>query len=296
MRFAKYAGVAIAALVALFLVAGCTQPSTTTVSFNLTDAPVDSSNIAHIYVQFGGLSLNESGTAADSSSSWIPVDIDSTKVYDLLSLTDGTSSLLGNVPLEAGTQINQIRFTDPVVKVVETGSSTELDCTLNSNSLKIVKAFSIPLTGTLALTVDFDARKSLVYASGVGYKMTPVLRAVVDNEAGKIVGAFSAAAITVPNTSATDSYMVYAYQSGTYDSATETAPDANGTYFADAITGAVPKSDGSGGYTYTLAFLEAGTYDLVVWDSTTATVADDSTYVGVSVQSAKDTTEDIALQ
>ncbi len=278
-------------VLAALLTAGCTSPGTTSVTFSLTDAPVDTSQIAHIYAQFGGLSINESASASAPESSWISVPIDTTKVYDLLALSGGLSDLLGTVPLDAGTQINQIRFTSPLLTVVETADpTTELPCTLNSSSLKIVKAFAIPLTGSLGLTVDFDARKSLV-TSATGYKMTPVLRAVVDNEAGKILGSFATAGVTNP---ASDSYMVYAYKTGTYTSA-EALPNAEGTYFANAITAALPKSDGVGGYTYTLAFLEAGTYDLVVFDTTAATVADATSYVGVSVLSAKETTLDINL-
>jgi hypothetical protein len=247
-------------------------------------------------VTFGGLSINESATAADSDSTWMTVPIDSTLRYDLLALSDGVSALLGHVPLTAGTQINQIRFTDPTISIVETAdAATELPCAVNSNSLKIVNAFAIPLTGTLSLTVDFDVGKSLVYAAGTGYKMLPVLRAVVDNEAGKILGSFAAA------TNPADSYAVYAYASGTYAD-TEATAIASGTTFTNAITSAAVKSDGAIGYMYTLAFLEAGTYDLVVVDTTAGTVVSSPTsasptptFTGIVVQSAKETTENISL-
>jgi len=296
MRILKILAAVAAVSLAL---AGCTSATsgaTSTVSFNLTDAPVAASTISHVYVTFGGLSINESATAADSASSWITVPIDSTQRYDLLALSGGVSALLGNVPLTAGTQINQIRFTDPTVSIVETANpTTELTCTVNSSSLKIVNSFAVPLTGTLSLTVDFNVGKSLVYATGTGYKMLPVLRAVVDNEAGKILGSF------VATTNASDSYAIYAYTAGTYTDAEATAT-AGGTSFTNAITSAAVKSDGAGGYTYTLAFLEAGTYDLVVVDTTAATVVSSPTsasptptYTGVIVQSAKETTENISL-
>jgi len=287
-----------AALGAIALVfAGCTSATsgaTSTVSFNLTDAPVDTSTISNVYVSFGGLSINESAAALDGASSWITVPIDSTQRYDLLALSGGLSSLLGNVPLTAGIQVNQIRFTDPTVSIVETGSTTELPLTLPSNSLKIVNSFSVPLTGSLSLTVDFNVGKSLVYTQGVGYIMKPVLRAIVDNAAGKILGSFAA------TTNSTDSYSVYAYASGSYTDAE--ASGSSGSYFPNSITSAVPKSVSTGGYAYTLAFLEAGSYDLVVYDTTAGAVVSSPTsasptptYTGVVVMSAKETTEPISL-
>ncbi len=296
MRILKIFAALAAISLALAACTNATSGATSTVSFNLTDAPVAASTISHVYVSFGGLSINESATAADSDPSWVTVPIDSTQRYDLLALNDGVSALLGNVPLTAGTQINQIRFTDPTVTIAEAATpTTEVACTVNSNSLKIVNAFAIPLTGTLSLTVDFDVGKSLVYAAGTGYKMLPVLRAVVDNEAGKILGSFAA------TTNPSDSYAVYAYASGTYAD-TEAIATSDGTTFAHAITSAAVKSDGAGGYKYTLAFLEAGTYDLVVVDTTAGAVVSSPTsasptptYTGVVVQSAKETTENISL-
>lgn len=283
---------ALASLAALALLGACTDPgsSAATLSLNLTDAPVASSAISHVYVSFGGLAVNESTSANAPESSWITVPLDPATRYDLLSLSDGVSALLGNVSLTGGVQINQIRFTDPLVKVVETADpTTELDCSLNSNSLKIVNAFALPLTGTLSLTVDFDVRKSLVYATG--YKMTPVLRAVVDNEAGKIEGSYSSA-VSAP---AAGDCIIFAYKTGTYADSETVADPTTGATFQNAITSAAPRSDGAGGYLYTLAFLEAGSYDLVVYDSAAAAVADKTSYTGVLVESAKKTTEDISF-
>ena len=290
---------ALGAIVLALALAACTSatsPATSTVSFNLTDAPVDASKISNVYVSFGALAINESATAADTATSWITVPIDSTKRYDLLALSGGANALLGNVPLTAGTQVNQIRFTNPTVSIVETANpGVELPCTLNSASLKIVNAFSVPLTGSLSLTVDFDVGKSLVYTQGTGYKMKPVLRAVIDNEAGKILGTFAA------TTNPSHSYAVYVYKSGTYTDA-ETLPNADGAYFANAITSAIPKAVSTGGFGYTLAFLEAGTYDLAIYDTTAASVVSaptsvspTPTYTGVTVLSSKDTTENISL-
>ena len=230
----------LAAVSAIFMVLGCdtlfpTVAGKTNVVFNLTDAPVDSANIKSVFVKFGGLKINMSGTALESSGSWIDIPIDGTKEYDLLSLTGGATALLGNVELTAGTQVNQIRFLDPTIEIVEAANpATRLPCTLaSSTGLKIVNAFDVPLTGTLTLTVDFDVRKSLIVTGGSGqggqgtsptYRMKPVLRAVVSNEAGQISG-------SIPS-----GYAVYAYKDGTYNSSEATAADNDSVAFSNSIT------------------------------------------------------------
>jgi hypothetical protein len=243
------------------------------------------------------LQINQSGSASASESSWIDVPIDPTLEYDLLSLTGGVTELLGNVSLTAGPQVNQIRFLEPTVEVVETTDPalpiTRKPCDLPSGSLKIVNAFDVPLTGTLTLTVDFDVRKSLIVTGGGGgqggqgssYRMKPVLRAVVDNEAGSIKG-------SIP-----EGYAIYAYKDETYVSTEETADpaDADSVPFSNSVTSAkAVEGDTACTWHYTLAFLEAGTYDLVVVDLATETdVVDSITYSDVTVTSGDATTQDI---
>ncbi len=289
----------LVAVVALLMVVGCdalfpADGDKISVDFKLTDAPVDSVDIQSVFVKFGGLEINQSGSASESDSSWISIPIDATQEYDLLSLTGGTAALLGNISLTAGTQVNQIRFLEPEVEVVETADiDTRKTCILPSGSLKIVNAFDVPLTGTLTLTVDFDVRKSLIVTGGNGqsgqgteptYRMKPVLRAVVDNEAGQISG-------SIP-----DGYAVYAYMNDTYDISEATAADADSVPFSNSVTSAKAvqgEGDAAGTWHYTLAFLEAGTYDLVVVDLAPETDVVDTTYVDVVVTSGDTTTKDI---
>jgi hypothetical protein len=271
---------------AVIALAGCSPDATqsATVSFNLTDAPVDSQNVQSVFVKFGSLKINESGTAAETDSTWIDVPIDATKEYDLLSLSSGVTALLGNVSLTAGTQVNQIRFLNPTIEVVEVSApATRLPCALaSSTGLKIVNAFQVPLTGSLTLTVDFDVRKSLVYTGG-GYKIKPVLRAVVEGEAGNIAGALASG------------YVIYAYKTGSYAASEATADPVTGVVFGNSVTSAKPFLDATTStYRYRLAFLEAGTYDLIVVNLTSASV-NSSTYLGEVVASGKTTALDISV-
>jgi hypothetical protein len=297
------------AVSAIFMVLGCdtlfpTVVSKTNVVFNLTDAPVDSANIKSVFVKFGGLKINMSRTAAESSGSWIDIPIDATVEYDLLSLTGGVTALLGNAGLTAGTQVNQIRFVNPTIEIVETANpTTRLPCTLaSSTGLKIVNAFDVPLTGTLTVTVDFDVRKSLIVTGGNGqggkggqsgqgtsptYRMKPVLRAVVSNEAGQISG-------SIPS-----GYAVYAYMDGTYNISEATASDSDSVAFSKSVTSAKAVEgvgSAAGTWHYKLAFLEAGTYDLVVVNlNADPDVVDSATYADIVVASDTTTTKNIGI-
>lgn len=275
---------AVGAALAALALASCSSGSdTATVSFELTDAPVGTQDVQSVFVKFGGLEINESGTAAEGDGSWIEVPIDAEAEYDLLSLTSGVTALLGEVPLAPATQVNQIRFLDPEIAIVETADpATRIPCVLASaTGLKIVNAFAVPSTGSITLTVDFDVRKSLVYTSGE-YRMKPALRAVAEGEAGAIAGELA------------EGYAVYAYKDGSYDAEAEEADgDADGILFENSVTGATPH-DVSGVFRYMLAFLEPGTYDLVVLNLGTAAV-DSSTYADIAVESGATTHQDIAI-
>ncbi|MFA6504531.1 MAG: DUF4382 domain-containing protein [Treponemataceae bacterium] len=282
----KYAKFFLFAIIGAIGLAACTSATTgeTTVQFSLTDAPVASASVKEVYVTFSALDINNSTSAGDTGSGWTSIPIDTTKEYELLSLSNGLSAALGSVPLSGGTQINQIRFAVSKIELVETadavGAPRHAVTLSSSTGLKIVNAFDIPLSGSVTLVADFDVRKSLVN-TGTGYKMKPVLRAVVENEAGEIHG-------TAPV-----GYLVFAYTSSVGTdislSFTDPANDAESAAYDGAYTSATVKADG----TYTLAFLEAGTYDLVLVkadDGTVGQVAND-----VLVESAKNTVQNIAL-
>ena len=272
-------------LVALFgalaLVACSTGGSDATVQFDITDAPVASDSVKEVYVTFSSLEINESA----GGSGWTSVPIDTEHEYELLSLTNGISSALGSVEMEGGTRINQIRFGIGKLELVtaaDAASGARTPVTLSSNTgLKIVNSFDVPRSGEVTVIVDFDVRKSLV-DSGTDYKMKPVLRAIVENEAGEIHGTAPAG------------YVVFAYESGTgadIVAATfeDPANDAESAEFDDAYTSAAARDEGA----YTLAFMDSGSYDLVLVDAADGNVV--QVVNDVVVESAKKTVQDIVL-
>ncbi len=274
----------IAILGAIALAACSSGSSDVGVQFDITDAPVATDSVEEVYVTFSSLEINESTSAGEDGSGWMSVPIDTAREYELLSLTDGLSAALGSIELTGGTRINQIRFGIANLELVtadDAASGTRTPVRLSSSTgLKIVNAFDIPLSGNITVVTDFDVRKSLV-ETGTGYAMKPVLRAIVEGEAGEIHG-------TAPV-----GYMVFAYGPAATDDIdltfTDPANDADSAPYDDAYTSASVREDGN----YTLAFLDAGTYDLVLVESATGTVA--QVVNDVTVESAKGTVQDITL-
>lgn len=280
----KQASFFFLAVVGAMAFGSCSAGGGTTVQFDITDAPVASDSIKEVYVAFSALDINESTSAGDDGSGWTSIPIDASREYELLSLTNGLSEALGSIELTGGTRINQIRFGISKIELVESDDAAgdprhAVELSANSG-LKIVNAFDVPLSGNATVVADFDVRKSLTF-TGTGYKMKPVLRAVVENEAGEIHG-------TAPV-----GYLVFAYRST--DGAdialpfSDPADDADSPEYDDAYTSAAVRSDGQ----YTLAFMDAGSYDLVLVEAADGSA--DQVANDVVVESAKGTVQNISL-
>lgn len=181
----------------------------------------------------------------DTDGSWSVLTIDPVVTLNLLDLQNGLAEELGALVITGGTQINQIRLGIDAVEIME-GTVAKTATMPSATGLKIVNAFQIPLSGAITITIDFDVRKSIV-SNASGYLVKPVLRAVIDNEAGKITGTVPAGVTTV-----------YAYKNDTYVDTEETIANDE-LFFTGAYTSASVATDS---LTYTLAFLEAATYDL----------------------------------
>ena len=246
-NFHKLIGIALS-LTLMTLISGCgggggtvSTASTGTATMNITDAPVDDQNVLGVHVAFDAVHYKP------ASSDWVVEELNETRVINLLDLQDGNSTLLtSQTELPTG-RINQVRFVINEAKtLIELKDEGNVSLTVPSGEEKVVGGFVVPAGGDVNITADFDVRKSLVLDNNK-YSIKPTIKIVDNSQVGEVSG-------TVSNIDANTTVIIYAYADETFNEGQELAND-----FANAAT----SSDATDG-NYTLAWLAAGTYDLVV--------------------------------
>lgn len=163
---------------------------------SITDAPVD--DVQQVWVKFSAVEFKPEGGAPILNA------LAPAQSLNLLELQNGRSAVLVNdVVLPAGRYewIRLIVDNVPNVRdsyVMADGMECELTVPSGAESgLKLNRGFTLPADGSVALTVDFDLRKSLHAPPGQksmigmctqGYLLRPTLRLVQDSEVGAIAG------------------------------------------------------------------------------------------------------------
>lgn len=232
--------------------------TTGTLALYLADAPTDAENITGVYI-----TINEIQYHMDDQ--WITCEeFEGPKTYNLLELTDGNSTLLGELVLPGG-HYNQIRFIldapemgqDPInpgcyIEFSDNSTEPLFVPSGNTTGFKAVGEFTVPINGTVEITTDFDVRKSIHLAAS-HYILWPTIRTVVNNEAGRISG-------VVTNNSTYTDIIVFAYEDGTWADTEDDEPVYPASRFPNAVNSGKMCDDGH----YTIPFLAAGTYDLAV--------------------------------
>jgi hypothetical protein len=253
---------------AMFLFNSCEEEETTkgTLTLSITDAPIDMTTVSGVYLTVTEIQLNKSG------SDWYTFEeFEGPQTFNILELTGGESALMGSFAMDAG-NYTQLRF---ILDAPELGNAnpsnpgcyikfndgTEKPLFVPSGSQsgwKAVGAFKVPSNGDVAITADFDARKSVMkQGSNEFYILKPTIRLIVDDQAGKITGG-------VTGIPADTDIIIYAYEDGTYiDSEADEPTSDTIARFPNAITSDKVCDDDS----YHLSFLAPMTYDLVVTTS-----------------------------
>lgn len=225
---------------------------------SVTDAPVD--NATDVVVKFSSIDVKPRDGAP------IRFPLATPRSIDLLEFTDGNALvLLPPVDLPAGDyewlRLNVIdtSVSDSFVRLND-GSVEPIK--VPSDKLRLIRGFTVPEGGLVALTVDFDLRKALVDPVGQdGFFLKPVLRVVEDDEVGRITGTVSNALVTASGCqaalpTATDSAgrAVYVY------GGSGTTPDDIGGAGTQPVVSSFVKPATDGSYRYTVAYLPAGNY------------------------------------
>ena len=233
-------------------------PGTGILKLYLSDAPIDTEDVTGVYITINEIQYH-------MNDQWITCEeFEGPKTCNLLELTNGNSTLLGDLVLSGG-HYNQIRFmldipemgqnpANPGCYVQFADNSTEplFVPSGNTTGYKAVGEFTVPMGGTVEATADFDVRKAVVVA-GASYILKPTIRLVVNDEVGRISG------LVTNNSSYTD-IIAFAYQDGIWAETEDDDPVGEESRFPNAVNSGKMCEDGH----YTIPLLSAGTYDLAV--------------------------------
>lgn len=232
-----------------------------TLSLNITDAPTDAENVAGVYVTITGVEYRLNG------ESWqILEGFGDPYTVNLLELTEGKTSLLGDFSIEGGSydglrfkldaaqnggnvtnNATYIEFKDGSQQPLYVPSGTQ-------SGYKAKGTFVVPVNGSVAVTADFDVRKSVVEAGASGkYLLKPTIRLVVNDQAGSISG-------TTAITEEGGSYVVFVYEDGSWSDEELSEPAEGESRFSNAVSSAKLREDG----TFVIPFLAPGAYQLVI--------------------------------
>jgi hypothetical protein len=179
-----------------------------TLRMALTDAPSCGFDAVNITIQ--SLRVNQSSTAGDNDAGWSEVTLNPAMRVNLLTLTNGVLTDLGQMPLPAG-KYTQLRLiladndgTHPLANSVLPTGGTETALKTPSGQQSGVKAnINIDVAaGQMAdFVLDFDACKSVVTAGNSGqYLLKPVVTVVprmVTGVSGVVAGTLATGTTTV---------------------------------------------------------------------------------------------------
>ncbi len=200
---------------------------------SITDAPAE---FQAVNITFSEVSVISSGEEPILVS-------DSIQTINLIKWSNGLSTPLGNIKLDAGTY-NQIRLIIDSASVIIDGIKSSVKVPSGAQSgLKLTHQFTIEAGSTYDLMIDFDASRSIVRRGSPpnpSYLLKPTIRLISAATTGSISG-------TVNNPVNTPVSMAL---SGT---------DTISTTFVDTISG-----------DFQLAFLPSGEYNVIVKDTTGA--------------------------
>lgn len=273
----KYIGKLFIATLLAVVAFACTdtnENATGKASISITDAPIDDANVKAVFISINSVEVK-------GPDGWKTLDAFEEPIkIDLLSYQNGEAYFLTEETLEAAAY-NEVRLMLDIQEKTN-GSQQNAGCYIEykdgttqplfvpsggQSGYKAKGDFVIPAGGTVALTLDFDVRKAIVKAGNSGkFILKPTVRLIANNNAGLINGSFNAEDSTF------NKVVVFAYANDEFDMSETDEPADEEVRFENAITSSVVADDD----TFTLAFMNAGTYDLYF-----ANFDEEGNYVGL---------------
>ncbi|MEF3062855.1 DUF4382 domain-containing protein [Ralstonia solanacearum] len=187
-------------LAAPFLITACGGGSdgggagTGTLHVSMTDAPA--CGFDHAYITVSKVRVHMSAQASDTDAGWTDVALAAPQKVDLLSLTNGVLSDLGQSALPTG-QYQQVRLVlvanqgnTLANSVVPTGGTEQaLDTpSATQSGIKIIQPFTVQPNTLVDLVLDFNACRSIVQRGNGTYSLKPVVSATPTVVSGTISG------------------------------------------------------------------------------------------------------------
>ena len=185
----------LAAILAATLLAACggggdgisgTGVTASGMRVSLTDAPACGYDAVNVTVQ--KVRVHQSAAAADGDAGWSEIVLAPARRFDLLTLSNGVLTELGETPLPAGryTQLRLVLADNtsavPLANsVVPTGGTeTPLDTpSAQQSGLKLKVDIDVPANKVVDVVLDFDACKSIVKRGNSGrYNLKPVITVI----------------------------------------------------------------------------------------------------------------------
>lgn len=168
---------------AVFLMTCDSDEKTARIQVWLTDAPGD---FEQVNIDIDGVEVHVGD--GESESGWKTVTVNK-GIYNLLELTNGLDTLLGETEIPAG-KISQIRLKlgeGNTIKV--NGKVFDLSTPSGQQSgLKLQVHETISQGITYKILLDFDAARSIVLTGNDAYKLKPVIRTITEAQDGAIKG------------------------------------------------------------------------------------------------------------
>ncbi len=173
--------------------------NTGTLSVSMTDAPA--CGFDHVFVTVDRVRVHTDPNANVNGTGWIDVVVSPARRIDLLSLTNGVLTNLGQTPLPAGTY-QQIRLVlvpngagASANSVVPTGGTEQALDTPSAvqSGIKINRPFTVAANTLSDLVLDFDACKSVVTRGNGTFGLKPVVTAVPTVVSGAVTGVVASA-------------------------------------------------------------------------------------------------------
>ncbi len=223
----------------------------------VADAPVDGAQ--SVVVEFTGVQL------VPNSGNPIDITFPAPQTIDLLKDSGTASAQLFDQPIAAGSY-GQIRLMvvadgDPAHSYIVMSDGTMHGLLVPSGAqtgLKLVSGFTVPMSGVVDYTIDFDLRKSVVCPPGQAPTclLKPAMRLVDNTTVGNIQGMVAAAAVPA---NCTPGVYLYAGAVAAPEDYNSTAP---ATDLNQPMASKVPVLDQSGDYYYQFTFLAPGAYTI----------------------------------